>query len=186
MRISEETAGADATVGIGVGVGTVVDVVVVAVGVGAGEGLGLELPPPPPPPPPPLPPPPLQNEDDGVTVTDVVAAVLGAAIAIVCWPALHEFVVTHAEAASCESEGAAIVMLDAGPNKTMKLLVPTVVEATVAPPAMVTVTPPIERLDVLAASVTSLKFVAAVAASGNSNAAMETDAEAKNFFMRVR
>ncbi len=80
-------------------------------------------------------------------------------------------------------------MLEPGPNKTVNVVVSTVVDAIVAPPeAMLTVTPPTDRLDVLAESVTSLKLVAAEAASGRSNATTETDAEAKKsfFVMRVR
>jgi hypothetical protein len=118
-------------------------------------------------------------------VTDVVAALLGAVMIIVFCPALHESVVTHAAAASCVSDGAVTPILEPGPNRTMKLLELTVVEAIVAPDETVTVTPPTERLDVLVESVTSLKLVAADTASGRSSAAIVTKADVRNFFMRV-
>jgi len=68
--------------------------------------------------------------------------------------------------------------------RMVNVLVSTVVDAIVAPPeAIDTVTPPTERLDVLAESVTSLKLVAADAASGSSNATTDTEAVVKNFLM---
>ena len=176
------------TVGVGVDTAATVVVVVAVVVV----VVVVVVPPPPPPPAlppllPPLPPPALQNDEDGVTITEVVAASPGAETIINCWPPLHESCVIQEAAASTESEGALIEILEAGPMRMVNVLVSTVVDARIAPlPAILTVIPPTVRLELLAVNVTSLKLVAADAASGSNSAAVETIAEVRSFFMRVR